>query len=135
MDDLEELRKKKLEKMKSEMNKPTKPELILPNRPVILTDETIESAAKQYPILIVDCWAEWCGPCRMVAPVIEELALELSGKAVFGKLNVDQNMSTSNKYRITAIPTMLVFKNGQMIDKLIGAYPKAALNSKIKKYL
>lgn len=135
MDELDEIRKKKLEKMKSEMNKPDKPEAILPNKPVVLTDETIESAASQYPILIVDCWAEWCGPCRMIAPVIEEFAIELGGKAVFGKLNVDQNMSTSNKYRITAIPTLLVFKNGKLIDKLIGAYPKAALYSKIKKYL
>jgi thioredoxin 1 len=135
VDELDEIRKKKLEKMKSEMNKPTTPEVIFPNKPVVLTDETIESAANQYPILIVDCWAEWCGPCRMVAPVLEELALELSGKAVFGKLNVDQNMSTSNKYRITAIPTLLVFKSGKLVDKLIGAYPKAALNSKIKKYL
>jgi len=67
--------------------------------------------------------------------VLEEFARELSGKAVFGKLNVDQNMSTSNKYRITAIPTLLVFKNGQLIDKMVGAYPKAALYSKIKKYL
>jgi thioredoxin 1 len=135
VDELDEIRKKKLEKMKSEMNKPTKTEVIFPNKPVVLTDETIESAAKQYPILIVDCWAEWCGPCRMIAPVIEELALELNGKAVFGKLNVDQNMSTSNKYRITAIPTLLVFKDGQLTDKLVGAYPKAALYSKIKKYL
>jgi thioredoxin 1 len=135
VDDLDEIRKKKLEKMKSEMNKPDKPEVILPNKPVVLTDETMESAASQYPLLIVDCWAEWCGPCRIIGPVIEELALELSGQAVFGKLNVDQNMSTSNKYRITAIPTLLVFKSGKLIDKLIGAYPKAALYSKIKKYL
>jgi thioredoxin 1 len=135
VDDLDEIRKKKLEKMKSEMNKPDKPEVILPNKPVVLTDETMESAASQYPLLIVDCWAEWCGPCRIIGPVIEELALELSGQAVFGKLNVDQNMSTSNKYRITAIPTLLVFKSGKLVDKLIGAYPRAALYSKIKKYL
>jgi thioredoxin 1 len=135
VDELDEIRKMKMEKMKSEMNKADKPEVVLPDKPVVLTDETIESAASQYPLLIVDCWAEWCGPCRIIAPVIEELALELGGRAVFGKLNVDQNMSTSNKYRITAIPTLLVFKNGKLVDKLIGAYPKAALYSKIKKYL
>jgi thioredoxin 1 len=135
MDELEEIRKKKMEKMMSEMNKPPAPSVQFPNKPIVITDDTVDSAVSQYPIFILDCWAQWCGPCRMLGPIIEELARDLSGKIVFGKLNVDENMQTSNKHNISAIPTMLVFKNGKLVDKLIGAYPKATLAAKIQKYL
>ena len=101
-----------------------------------VTDSTFAAEALQSPLpVLVDYWAEWCGPCRMIAPIIEEFAKEFSGRAVFGKLNVDENMQTSNKYRISAIPTLLVFKNGKLVDKLVGAYPKPTLAGKIKKYL
>jgi thioredoxin 1 len=135
LDDLEEIRKKKMEKMMSDMNKPSEPGISYPDKPVVVTDSTVDSAASQYPLFILDCWAEWCGPCRMIAPVLEEMARELKGKAVFGKLNVDQNMQTANKYKISAIPTLLIFKNGKLLDKLVGAYPKATLAGKIQKYL
>jgi len=135
LDELDEIRKKKLEKMMDDMKKPSEPTVLYPNKPVIVTDKDLETAVSQYPLLILDCWAEWCGPCRMVGPVIEELAKEMSGKVVFGKLNVDQNMTTANKFRISAIPTMLVFKNGKLIDKIVGAYPKGALTTRIQKYL
>jgi len=135
MDELDEIRKKKMEKMMSEMNKPPAPSVQFPNKPIVITDDTVDSAASQYPIFILDCWAQWCGPCRMLGPIIEELARDFSGKIVFGKLNVDENMQTSNKHNISAIPTMLVFKNGKLVDKLVGAYPKATLTAKIQKYL
>jgi len=135
LDDLDEIKKKKMEKMMSEMNKPPAPIVQFPNKPVVITDDTIDSAASQYALFIVDCWAEWCGPCRMLGPIIEELAREMTGKVVFGKLNVDENMKTANRHRISAIPTMLVFKNGKLVDKLVGAYPKASLSAKIQKYL
>ena len=138
MDELDEIRKKKMERMMNEINKPQEtpePKVQLPDKPVVVSDNDIDSAIGQYPLLILDCWAEWCGPCRMVAPVIEQLAQEMKGSVVFGKLNVDENMKTANKYRISAIPTMLVFKNGKLIDKIVGAYPKGALASKIQKYL
>jgi len=135
LDELEEIRKKKMEKIMSEQNKPSMPKVEYPSKPVIVTDSTLDAALNQYPLLIVDCWAEWCGPCRMIGPIIEDLAKEMSGKAVFGKLNVDENMQTSNKYRISAIPTLLVFKDGKLLDKLVGAYPKATLAGKIQKYL
>lgn len=135
MDELDEIRKKKMEKMMSDTNKTPEPGIQYPDKPVVVNDSTVDSAASQYPIFILDCWAEWCGPCRMIAPVLEEMARELKGKAVFGKLNVDENMQTANKYRISAIPTLLIFKNGKLVDRQIGALPKATLAAKIQKYL
>jgi thioredoxin 1 len=135
LDELDEIRKKKMEKIMSEQNTPSIPKIEYPSKPVIVTDSTLDAALNQYPLLIVDCWAEWCGPCRMIGPIIDELAKELSGRAVFGKLNVDENMQTSNKFRISAIPSLLVFKDGKLLDKLVGAYPKATLAGKIQKYL
>ena len=135
MDELEEIKRKKMEQMKKEMNTAAKPFVELPDKPVIVTDTTIDAAAGQYPIFILDCWAEWCGPCRTIGPIIAQLATEMKGKVVFGKLNVDENMITANKYRISAIPTLMIFKDGKLIDKLVGAYPKPALAAKIQKFL
>ena len=135
MDELDEIKKRKMEKMMSDMKKSVEPSVQFPDKPVVITDETMDASAAQYPVFILDCWAEWCGPCRTIGPIIEELAREMKGKVVFGKLNVDQNMQTANKHRISAIPTMLVFKNGKLMDKIIGAYPKATLAGKIQKYL
>ncbi len=135
MDELEEIKKKKMEQMKRDLAASANPTVELPDKPVIVTDATIDAAASQYPIFILDCWAEWCGPCRTVGPVIDQLAREMKGKVVFGKLNVDENMMTANKYRISAIPTMMVFKNGKLVDKLVGAYPKPALAAKIQRFL
>ena len=135
MDELEEIKRKKMEQMKKEMNKSAKPSVELPDKPVVVTDATIDAAASQYPVFILDCWAEWCGPCRTIGPIIEQLAAEMKGKVVFGKLNVDENMQTANKYRISAIPTLMIFKNGKLIDKIVGAYPKPALTAKIQKFL
>jgi thioredoxin 1 len=135
LDELEEIKRKKMEQMKKDMNASAKPFVELPDKPVVVTDATIDAAASQYPIFILDCWAEWCGPCRTIGPIIEQLASEMKGKVVFGKLNIDENMQTANKYRISAIPTLMIFKDGKLIDKLVGAYPKPALAAKIQKFL
>ena len=135
MDELEEIKRKKMEQMKKDMNASAKPFVELPDKPFVVTDATIDAAAGQYPIFILDCWAEWCGPCRTIGPIIEQLASEMKGKVVFGKLNIDENMQTANKYRISAIPTLMIFKDGKLIDKLVGAYPKPALAAKIQKFL
>jgi thioredoxin 1 len=82
--------------------------------------------------VMVDFWAEWCGPCRMVGPVVEELAKEYDGKAVIGKLNVDENAQVSMKYGIRSIPTILFFKNGELVDRSVGAVPKANLAQKLQ---
>ncbi|MDI9616499.1 MAG: thioredoxin [Methanothrix sp.] len=139
MDELDEIRRKKLEELKRELaarsHVASEPRIEYPDRPVLVTDSSMDSGIKQYPVFVVDCWAEWCGPCRAIAPVIDEMARELKGRVVFGKLNVDQNPLTSRKYGITAIPTLLVFRNGRLVDRLVGAYPKQILMSRIKKYL
>jgi thioredoxin 1 len=135
MDELEEIRKRKLEQMKEQYLKGEKNmNEHLPNSPVEITDADIDNTVKKYETIVIDCWAPWCGPCRMVAPVIEELAKELHGKVVFGKLNVDENPSTSMKHQIMSIPTLLIFKNGNLVDRLIGAYPKDILKRKLEIY-
>ena len=134
-DELEELRKKKYEELKKMYIKgDNKMEENMPNTPLTITDADIEQTIKKYDMMVVDCWAPWCGPCRMVGPIIEELAKEMQGQVVFGKLNVDENQQTSMKYQIMAIPTLLVFKNGQLTDKLVGAHPKEELKKKLETY-
>jgi len=136
MDDLEAIKKKKLEQLKKQyMNRGKTMEKKWPDTPIHLLDADIDETMKKYPTIVIDCWAPWCGPCRMIGPVIEELARELKGKIVFGKLNVDENLQTSMKYKIMSIPTLLVFKNGALVDRFVGAMPKAMLIQKLKPYL
>ena len=92
-------------------------------------DKEVQSAGN-VPYL-VDAWAPWCGPCRMIAPALEQLAAESNGKYIIGKLNVDENQQTAAKFRIQSIPTMLIFKNGQLVDRLTGALPKQAIAAKL----
>ena len=86
-------------------------------------------------LVVVDFWAEWCGPCRMITPIIEDLAKEYDGKAVIGKVNVDHNASISMKYGVRSIPTILLLKNGEVVDKHVGATTKAVLEQKISEHL
>lgn len=95
-------------------------------------DEVVTNSDK--PVL-VDFWAEWCGPCRLVGPVVDEIAKEYEGKAVVGKVNVDENPDISVKFGIRNIPALLFFKNGEIVDKQIGAVPKSALVEKLEKQL
>jgi len=135
--ELEEIRKRKLEQLKKEyMNGGNKNmEEKMPDAPLKITDSDMDSTVKKYQTIVVDCWAPWCGPCRMIGPIIEELAKELQGKVVFGKLNVDENPAASAKHQIMSIPTMLVFNNGQLVDKFVGVMPKENLKEKLAIYL
>ncbi len=100
-----------------------------------LTDATFDAAVEANPLLVVDCWAAWCGPCRMVAPVIEELATEYAGRIAFAKLDVDRNRGIASRYRVQSIPTILVFKNGRLVDQKLGAMPRAMLEPAIARHL
>lgn len=134
--ELNEIKRRKLEQLKMKyMNGGKKMEENLPDVPLKVTDADIETNVKKYPLMAVDCWAPWCAPCIMVGPIIEELAKELQGKIVFGKLNVDENRVTSAKYGIMSIPSLLVFKNGTLVDNIIGAMPKEMLLGKISSYM
>ncbi|WP_028313786.1 thioredoxin TrxC [Desulfatibacillum aliphaticivorans] len=95
------------------------------NRPVDVTDASFQNEVLASPIpVLLDCWAPWCGPCKMVAPVLDEIAREYVGTIKVAKLNVDNNPATASQFRTQSIPTMILFKNGREVDRLVGAAPK-----------
>jgi len=104
-------------------------------KPVEITDSNFEEIINSEKPVLVDFWAEWCGPCKMIGPVVEELANEFDGKAIIGKVDVDTNPEVSAKFGIRSIPTLLVFKGGEIVDKQVGAVPKAVLSEKIEAQL
>jgi thioredoxin 1 len=133
MDELEIIKKKKLERLKKQyMNRGKTMENKWPDTPIHLIDADIDENIRKFPTIVIDCWAPWCGPCRMIGPIIEEMAKDMQGKIVFGKLNVDENPQTSMKYGIMSIPTMLVFKDGKLVDRVVGAMPKEMLLQKLR---
>jgi thioredoxin 1 len=105
------------------------------SKPIILTDTNFNSEIAKNELIVVDFWAPWCGPCRMVGPLIEELASEYGGKVIFGKLNVDENMVVPSRFGVRGIPTMIIFKDDQAVDTLVGACSKAHIESKFKPYI
>ncbi|WP_292519090.1 thioredoxin [Methanoculleus sp.] len=123
-DDLQRLREERLRDMEARF---------IGNREGIIevTDDTFEATLQDHPFLVVDVWAEWCGPCRMVAPVIEDLARDFAGRVTFSKCNVDQNPRVAMSFSISAIPTLLFFANGALVDRVVGALPRDAIRSKI----
>jgi thioredoxin 1 len=105
-----------------------------PDYPVVITDGNVDEAITKYPFLVVDCWAEWCAPCKMIGPVIAKLASSQKGNVVFGKLDVDNNPDTSTKFNIRSIPNLLVFKDGNKVGDIVGAMPEAMLLEKINAF-
>jgi len=103
--------------------------------PITLNDAHFNEAVQKSPLMLIDCWADWCGPCRMIAPVIDELARDYVERLVVGKLNVDENPDTAMRFGIMSIPTLLIMKNGKEVDRIIGAVPKHFIEEKLKKHL
>ena len=103
-------------------------------KPQVVTDETfardVIGSSSSLPVL-VDAWAEWCGPCRMVAPVLDQLAAESGGRYKIAKLNVDENPRTAAQFNIRSIPTLLIFKNGKLVDQIVGVQPKQAIAARL----
>ncbi len=106
------------------------------SKTVTVSDATFEAEVIQSdtPVL-VDFWASWCGPCRMIAPVLEELAAEQDGKLKIVKVNIDENSQWASQLHVTSIPTMILFKDGQQVDKIIGAHPKPRILEKVEPHL
>lgn len=123
--ELEELRAKKMRELVNQMSTPKI------DKPIVVSDRNFEQTVKSYPLVIVDCWAAWCAPCRAIAPVVDQLAKDYSGKVVFGKLNVDENPETAQRFSVMAIPTLLVMKNAKEVDRIVGIFPKNELEEKI----
>ena len=100
-----------------------------------ITDSNFNDVISKNKTVLVDFWAEWCGPCRIIGPIIEELANEYEGKAIIGKLDVDSNQESSVKYGVRSIPTILTFKDGEIVDRQVGAVPKETLTNVIDSQL
>ena len=127
MSELEEIKKKKVQEMMERMK--------YPDKPIEVTDENFDSMTSKYPLVVVDCWAAWCMPCRIIGPIIEELAKKYKGKIVFGKLDVSANRTTAIKFQIRAIPNLLIFKKGKLVDRIVGVQPMPVLESRLKEHL
>lgn len=107
----------------------------LGGRAATLTDSDFFSTVGKYPLMLVDFWAPWCAPCRMVSPVVDQLAQEYAGRVAFGRLNVDENQRTAGQFGVQGIPTLMLFKGGKAVDQLVGAYPKNVIDSRIRMHL
>lgn len=132
-DELEAIKHKKLAELQKEAT--TKAMMSSITEPIVLTDSNFASEVTKYPIMLVDFWAPWCGPCRMVSPIIEQLSREYSGKVAFGKVNVDENQRIAASFGIQSIPTLMIFKGSKAVDVIIGAMPKAQIELKLKQQL
>jgi len=132
--ELQNIRRKKLQEMQRRTSGQGDADTAS-KAPIAVDDSNFDELVRSHPLIVIDCWAPWCGPCRMVAPIIEELARDYAGKVSFGKLNVDENPQTSGRFEIMSIPTLLIMKNGSEADRIIGAVPRSVIEAKLQEYL
>lgn len=133
--EIESIQRKKIAEMLQQAQMQAKPAEPSTGKPIVLTDSNFSSEVAKNSLMVVDFWAPWCGPCRMVGPLIEQLAVEYAGKVAFGKMNVDENMAVPNSFGVMSIPTLVVFKNGKAVETIIGACPKSHIESKFKPFM
>jgi len=129
--ELKRIHEKKLKELKISMKRGETPK----NTPLTLTDDTFQDTVKAHPLMLIDCWAAWCGPCRMISPVVDELAKDYTGRITVAKLNVDENPKTAEEFCIVSIPTLLIMKNGKEADRIIGVCPKQLIEEKLQKHM
>lgn len=132
--ELEAIRARKLQELMRAAQPPAVTPIASEGRPIVLTDATFEGEVRKPGLLMVDFWAPWCGPCLRVSPVLEQIARERAGRMRLGKLNVDENPRTSMRFQVMSIPTMLLFKDGKLVDGIVGALPRAQIESVIAKW-
>ena len=135
MSELDEIRQRKMQEMMKMTGSTPAGGNGFPDSPVPVTDADFDETVKKYPMVVVDCWAPWCGPCRMLGPTVDAMAKDYKGKVVFAKLNTDENIAVASKYRIMSIPTLLYFKDGKLVDKSVGALPRPMLEAQVGKHL
>ena len=105
------------------------------DKPIKVTDADFDQVIKDKPYVVVDFWAEWCTPCRAIAPIVEDLAKKYAGKVTFAKVNTDENPEVPQRYMVMGIPTLLFFKSGKLVDQVVGAMPRAPFEERVKKHL
>jgi thioredoxin 1 len=130
-EELRRIREKKLGQLMEPREKRQKMSAKL----IQVTDSNFNEIVSRHSLALIDCWAPWCGPCLALAPAIEELAEEYAGKAIFGKLNVDENPSTAECFQIFSIPTTLIMKNGREVERIVGLVPKRHIEAALEKHL
>jgi thioredoxin 1 len=132
--ELEALRKKRMETYMKQAEQ-ARERMSWPDSPLVLTDANFRETIALYPLLLVDLWAPWCGPCKTLGPIIEQLAKELKGKVVFGKLNVDENPQTASSFKVMSVPTMLIIRERELVERMTGTLPKAAILQKLQRFI
>lgn len=133
--ELEAIRARKLQElMRAPPSSPSAETVSSAGKPVILTDATFEAEVRKPGVILVDFWAAWCGPCLRVAPTLEAIAREQAGRMRLGKLNVDENPRTAQRFDVMSIPTMLVFKDGKLVDGIVGALPRTQIEALLRKW-
>ncbi len=128
--EIERLKRKKMKEIMEEERGPD-----FPDSSIKLTDNNFQDIINRYPLVVVDFWADWCAPCKSMEPILEELAEKYSGKIVFGKVNVDQEARIPKRFQVSGIPNLVVFKNGDPVDRIVGMAPKQKLESRLTKHL